>query len=234
MATNQESSVREMTGPAKSKKAYKGMAMEGFVARWYARNTRSRGDHKESAALVAAQLGAGACVLEVAPGPGYLAIELAKLGDFRVVGLDISQSFVEIARRNCRDADVHVAFEQGNASSMPFEADSFDFIICKAAFKNFAEPMEALNEMHRVLKPAGHALIVDLRPDASPEAIHAEVMKMGLRWFNALVTRLIFKHSLVKRAYSQEQFRQMASESAFRTCAIKEGSIGLEVTFSKC
>src|SRR5262245_48869646 len=207
--------------------------MEGFIARWYARNTKSRGDHKESAELVAAQLAAGARVLEVAPGPGYLAIELAKLGEFHIVGLDISRSFVEIARQNAVDAGVAVAFQQGDASSMPFAADSFDFIICKAAFKNFAEPIEALNEMHRVLKSSGHALIGDLRPDASSEAIQAEVKKMGLGWFNSLVTRLIFRYSLIKRAYSQEQFGQMASESEFGTCAIKEGLIGLEVTFSK-
>jgi ubiquinone/menaquinone biosynthesis C-methylase UbiE len=233
VGTNQETGAHEVTSPAKPKKAYKGLAMEGLIARWYARNTRSRGDHKESAKLVAARFGVGARVLEVAPGPGYLAIELAKLGDFRIVGLDISQSFVEIARQNAKDAGVVVAFEQGNASSMPFEADSFDFVMCKAAFKNFAEPVEALNEMHRVLKPSGHALIVDLRPDASPEAIQAEVKKMGLGWFNSLVTRSIFKYSLIKRAYAQEQFRQMASKSAFRSCAIKEGLIGFEVTLSK-
>jgi ubiquinone/menaquinone biosynthesis C-methylase UbiE len=232
MATNR-SLDREKAKPAKPRKAYKGLAMEGSIARWYARNTKSRGDHKESAWRLAARLPAGARVLEVAPGPGYLAIELAKLGDFHVVGLDISHSFVEMARQNARDAGVRVTFEQGNASSMPFDSDSFDFIICKAAFKNFAEPLEALNEMHRVLKPSGQALIVDLRPDASWQAIREEVTKMGLGWFNSLVTRLIFKHSLIKRAYSQEQWRQMASHSNFETCAIQAGPIGLEVTCTK-
>jgi ubiquinone/menaquinone biosynthesis C-methylase UbiE len=116
---------------------------------------------------------------------------------------------------------------------MPFESDSFDYIICKAAFKNFAEPVEALNEMHRVLKPAGQAHIVDLRPDASSEAINAEVKKMGLSWFNSQVTRFIFKHSLIKRAYSQQQFRQMAAQSAFKTCAMNEGPLGLEVILTK-
>jgi len=233
MATNQTASLHRVANPARPKKAYRGLAMEGFIARWYARNTRNRGDHKETAALVAAQLAAGASVLEVAPGPGFLAIELARLGDFRVVGLDISHSFVEIARRNAKDAGVVVAFHQGNASSMPFEADSFDFIVCKAAFKNFSEPVEALNEMHRVLKPSGKALIVDLRPDAPSDAIRAEVKKMGLGWFNSLLTRFIFKHSLIKRAYSQEQFRQMASQSDFKMCAVKEESLGLGVSFAK-
>ena len=116
---------------------------------------------------------------------------------------------------------------------MPFEANSIDFIICKAAFKNFAEPIEALNEMHRVLKPSGRALIVDLRPDASSEAIHAEVAKMNLGWFNSLLTRFIFAYSLIRRAYSQEQFKQMASQSAFKSCTVQERSIGLEFSFIK-
>jgi ubiquinone/menaquinone biosynthesis C-methylase UbiE len=182
---------------------------------------------------VAGRVPGGGSVLEVAPGPGYLGIELARLGDYRVVGLDISRSFVEIARRNAQDAGVAVTFEQGNASAMPFGADSFDFVVCRAAFKNFAEPVQALREMYRVLRPGGQALILDLRPDASPGAIRAEVKSMGLGWWNSLVTRLIFRHFLVKTAYSQEQFRQMASQTPFRTCEIEEDPIGLAVALVK-
>src|SRR5262249_31143807 len=134
----------------KSTKGYKGLPMEGFIARWYARNTAGR-DHRKSAELVAGQVATGGSILEVAPGPGYLAIELAKLGSYRVVGLDISHSFVEIASANAQDAEVAVAFHQGDAARMPFPADSFDFIVCQAAFKNFSEPVQALGEMHRVL-----------------------------------------------------------------------------------
>ena len=216
------------------KKPYRGVGMEGFIARWYARTT---GQHKESyrksAEVVAGQLADGASVLEVAPGPGYLAIELARLGNYRVVGLDISRSFVEMARRNAQDAGVAVTFEQGNASSMPFGPDSFDFIVCRAAFKNFSEPVQALNEMHRVLRPGGKALIFDLRPDASPEAITAEVKNMGLGWFNSLLTKLTFKCMLLKTAYSREQFRQMASQTPFKSCEITEDGIGLAVTLTK-
>jgi ubiquinone/menaquinone biosynthesis C-methylase UbiE len=216
------------------KKPYRGVGMEGFIARWYARNTgRHKESYRKSAEVVAGQLADGASVLEVAPGPGYLAIELARLGNYRVVGLDISRSFVEMARRNAQDAGVAVTFEQGNASSMPFGPDSFDFIVCRAAFKNFSEPVQALNEMHRVLRPGGKALIFDLRPDASPEAITAEVKNMGLGWFNSLLTKLTFKCMLLKTAYSREQFRQMASQTPFKSCEITEDGIGLAVTLTK-
>ncbi len=145
------------TQTAKGAKGYKGLGMEGALARWYARNTASR-DHRKTAELVAARVADGACVLEVAPGPGFMAIELARLGAYRVTGLDISKTFVEIATANARAAGVVVEFRHGNASEMPFPVPgSFDFIVCQAAFKNFSEPVRALCEMHRVLKPAGKA-----------------------------------------------------------------------------
>src|SRR5262249_10501584 len=149
---------------------------------------RSLESYRDSARVVAARLPGGGDVLEVAPGPGYLAIELARLGPYRVVGLDISQSFVSMAAENAKVAGVAVAFRLGNASAMPFEAGSFDFIVCRAAFKNFTQPIEALREMHRVLRPGGTAMIIDLRPDASAQTINDHVRGMGLSWFNALLT----------------------------------------------
>jgi ubiquinone/menaquinone biosynthesis C-methylase UbiE len=207
--------------------------MEGFLARWYARITGGDSERtRKSAEIVAGRLAGAGSVLEVAPGPGYLAIALARRG-YRVVGLDISRSFVAMANQNAQDAGVAVTFRHGDAACMPFEADSFDFIVCQAAFKNFAEPVRALSEMHRVLRPGGTALILDLRPDASPEAVHAEVNRMALGWLNSLVTKLVFKHLLLKRAYAQGQFRQMASQTPFKTCEIQEDPIGLAVSLTK-
>jgi len=132
--------------------------MEGLVAKWYAR-TRHHDleDFRRQAESVASQLRPGAHVLEVAPGPGYFAIELAKLGDFRIAGLDISRTFVEIASLQAVRAGVAIDFRLGNASDMPFGGESIDFVYCSAAFKNFSEPVKALDEMHRVLRPGGRA-----------------------------------------------------------------------------
>jgi len=117
-------------------KAYKGMGMDGWIARWYAR-TREHdlADFREQARAVAGQLSAGASVLEVAPGPGFFAIELARLGRFTITGLDVSATFVEIATANAERAGVSVLFRLGNASAMPFPDHSFDLVYCSAAFK---------------------------------------------------------------------------------------------------
>ena len=218
---------------AQPTKPYKGMAMEGLIARWYARNTgRSIEPFKKEAQEIAHHLPNGSTVLEVAPGPGFLAIELAKLGSYRIVGLDISKSFVRIATENAAKARVEVTFQDGNASAMPFAPDSFDFIVCRAAFKNFSEPVQALKEMYRVLKPGGRAVIHDLRRDASPDAIKAAVKDMDLSWFNSLLTRWILRW-LRRRAYSLDEFRNMAGETPFGTCEIKSDGLGAEVTLRK-
>jgi ubiquinone/menaquinone biosynthesis C-methylase UbiE len=208
--------------------------MEGLIARWYARTTgRSIADYRAAARAVADQVAGGASVLEVAPGPGYLAIELAKLGPYRIVGLDISESFVRMAAENAKAAGVAATFLRGDAASMPFDSESFDLIMCRAAFKNFSDPVRALNEMYRVLKPGGKALIQDLRSDASAAAIRAQVAAMGLGRINSLLTKWIFKHMLLKRAYSEERFRSMASETPFKACEVRADPIGLEVALAK-
>jgi hypothetical protein len=56
---------------------------------------------------------------------------------------------------------------------------------------------------------------------------------MGLNWFDSWLTKLTFKYMLVKRAYSQEQFRQMAARTAFKNCEIQENPLGMAVWLTK-
>ncbi len=81
-------------------KAYIGLGMEGAIARWYEKNTaRDMEEFRRLAGRIAGLLPAGSAVLEVAPWPGFLAVELARRG-FAVTGLDISRTFIELGRRN--------------------------------------------------------------------------------------------------------------------------------------
>jgi ubiquinone/menaquinone biosynthesis C-methylase UbiE len=217
-----------------NQKAFKGTGMEGWVARWYARTRRNdMDDFRRQAQVVAQRLSSGSSVLEVAPGPGFFAVELAKQGDFKITGLDISRTFVEIAKENARKAGVRIDFRFGNASSLPFPGDSFDFIYCSAAFKNFSEPVKALDEMHRVLRPGGEALITDLRRDVSLGELDTYLKHSGRSRFDAWMTRWIFRCLLIKRAYTRPQFLHMAETSRFGACQIALSPIGFEVRFSK-
>jgi len=216
-------------------KGYKGLGMNGFIATWYAKNTQKNMEaYRRSAQLVAERVPEGATILELAPGPGYLSIELAKMGNYHIVGLDISPTFVEIAQAKAREAGVDIDFRLGNASHMPLADDLFDFIVCSAAFKNFSEPVLALDEMFRVLKPGGKALIIDLRPDASIEEIDTHIREdMALTGINFQLTKWAFKSMLLKRAYTQDVIRQFVSQSKFKTCTIDNDGIGMYIGLEK-
>ncbi len=208
--------------------------MEGVIAAWYAKvSAKSLGEFRDEASRVAIRLHTGDRVLEIAPGPGFLAIELAKLGPYRISGVDISHSFVRIATENAARAGVAVSFQQGDAAALPLAADTIDFIICRAAFKNFSDPLGAIRELHRVLRPGGTALIIDMRNDVSDEEISDEVKKLRVGAINAFVTKIIFKHMLRKRAYSGADFAHMLAATPFGGGEITEVPCGLEVRLAK-
>lgn len=215
-------------------KGYRGMGMEGAVARWYDRSTRK--DMQRFRALaerLRAVLPQGGDVLEVAPGPGFFAIEMAKGGAYRVTGLDVSRTMVELARRNAAETGVKVDFRQGNASAMPFADNSFDLLACSAAFKNFSQPHTALEEMHRVLRPGGTALVVDLRKDVPMSEIRRYFSSIGLSTINLWLSLAAFRFMLLKRAYTPAQFEAMLADIPFRGKEVRLVDIGVELWLQK-
>jgi ubiquinone/menaquinone biosynthesis C-methylase UbiE len=208
--------------------------IEGRAAKWYAANTgEMMSEFIELARRISGQLPQGSSVLEVAPGPGYFSIELAKLGGYAITGLDISHAMVKIASGKAAEAGVKVDFKQGSASNLPFPRDSFDFLLCRAAFKNFAQPVLALQEMCRVLRPGGKAVIIDLSRNASPAGVSRYVEGLGLSRINRMMTKLVFKCMLIKSAYTREQFEMMLAQAGFSHVDIRAEDLGFEITLTK-
>jgi ubiquinone/menaquinone biosynthesis C-methylase UbiE len=214
-------------------KAYKGMGMEGSTARWYDRTTRKDLPEIQSLAVrISHAIQPGAEVLEVAPGPGFLSIELAKRG-LRVRAVDISKTFFEVARRNAAAEGVDVRFQLGNAADLPLETAAVDFVVCRAAFKNFSEPVKALKEMRRVLRPGGKALLIDMRRDASMTDIKQYVEGLGVGRLNRWFMLSVFRHMLIKRAYPLEEFRLMAVEAGWAELEINPSPVGFEAWMTR-
>src|SRR5579863_3365390 len=100
-------------------KPRKDSGMEGMVAKWYAANTAEMmKEYVDLAKRIAAQVPPGSSVLEVAPGPGYFSMELARRGPYIVTGIDISHSFVKMAAKRAAELGIKVDFRQGSASKL--------------------------------------------------------------------------------------------------------------------
>lgn len=215
-------------------RGFKDVGIHGATARWYDKNSRQHrlDEMRGYAQEVARHISEGSTVLEVAPGPGYLSIELAKLGSYQIVGLDISEDFVEIAQRNAQEAGVDIDFRQGNVSEIPFDEQQVDFIICTAAFKNFHQPHRAIKEMYRVLKPGGTALIIDMNGSASKQQIKKLTSDMGVRGFEALFMNITFKF-LKKGAYTPEGMSKLLAETKIPSFEVREEGVSLYTYLKK-
>ena len=137
---------------------------------------------------------------------------------------------LELRLRALRGCEMGLS--QGDVAEMPFANESFDLVVCQAAFKNFTLPRSALAEMHRVLRSGGTAVIQDMSRDATHADIDREVKGMELGRISTFTTTATLE-MLKRRAYSAAQFERLADQSPFQTCAISTEGIGLEVRLNK-
>ena len=213
---------------------FKDLGIKGAFSKWYDKNTREKrlGEMQEYAKEVKKYLTENANVLEVAPGPGYFSIELAKMENYKITGIDISADFINICKINAQRENVNINFVQGNVSAMPFEDNIYDFIFCSAAFKNFKQPVTALREMNRVLKNNGIVFIIDMNRNASKQALYKEAEKISKSGFERWFMKTTFK-GLCKGAYSKKELEDMIKQTSYKRTEIKEVGIGLYIYLYK-
>ena len=112
--------------------------------------------------LDAAAVGVGTRVLDVATGPGWVALQAAGRGA-SVVGVDVAQAMVERARSARPDLD----FRRADAHDLPFADASFDAVVSNLAIMHFSRPERAMAEFARVLRPGGALALTAWAPHPS-------------------------------------------------------------------
>ncbi len=109
---------------------------------------------------------AGGTALDVGCGTADLTLIMAEAvgPGGRVVGLDLSEAMLAVARRKVRRRGLEgrVALVRGNALDLPFPADSFDLVASGFVLRNVAHLPRALEEMARVTRPGGRVVVLEL------------------------------------------------------------------------
>lgn len=128
-----------------------------------------------SRAVDLASVASGDHVLDIATGTGDLAFELARrvgeAGD--VVGADFSEQMLSIAREKAAragrtDGAAPVRFEQANALALPYDDGEFAAATIGFGARNLSDLGQGLREMHRVVRPGGRVVILEMTTPRRP------------------------------------------------------------------
>ena len=118
-----------------------------------------------------AELEPGDVALDACCGTGDLAFELAaRVGpEGRVIGSDFSEAMLDLAREKAAERGAgSVRFEWGDALELSYDDASFDAVTVGFGVRNLADLDRGLREMHRVLKPGGRAVILEITQPTRP------------------------------------------------------------------
>ncbi|MBI4728855.1 MAG: class I SAM-dependent methyltransferase [Acidobacteria bacterium] len=119
--------------------------------------------------------------LDVACGTGYLAIGMASAGIAdRVEACDLSVAMIERTRENAARAGAAVGLTAADAERLPYATDSFDLVVARGALHHLPDPLAALVEWRRVLRPGGTAVVL-AEPTRSGERQVAAVVGLAVR-----------------------------------------------------
>lgn len=154
-------------------------------------------------------------ILELGCGTGRVTVELAS-GEFKVVGVDISEPMIAEALKKCSDTpdDKKPEFLVGNMVDVPLEESQFNFIIIP--FNSFqqiltlSEQIDTVLNSRRMLKPGGYFLaeigVPTLSKGSSTSQITKEYPKLGILMLRTMVSEAEHISQIVRRKFYYEIF----------------------------
>jgi ubiquinone/menaquinone biosynthesis C-methylase UbiE len=150
----------------KRKPVYSKIPKNQLEAQKYAKSVEKRGkrmgkDFAEGLKRIGFERG---CILDAGCGSGEAAVELAAaFPEAEVVGVDLSEPLLEMAKKSAADFFHNLSFERGDVQAMAFENDSFDIVVSMNMLHVVDDPVAMLNEIERVLKPNGILGLGDIK-----------------------------------------------------------------------
>ena len=169
-------------------------------------------------------------LLEIGPGPGYVGLELIKKSPLATLtGFEISENMIKMANKNAKEYHLEnkVTYVKGNCSDIPFPNETFDGVFSNGSLHEWENPIKAINEIFRVLKPGASFCITDMRRDAN----------IFLKWFIYCTTKpkeirpgFITSYNA---AYIKEELEELLCKTNVKDFSVTYETFGLCITGKK-
>ena len=175
-------------------------------------------------------------ILDIATGTGDFALEAWKhLHPTNIIGADLSVGMMEVAASKVKKAglDAHIQFEVQDCTALTFKDDTFDAVIIAFGVRNFENIAQGIAEMHRVLKPGGKLVILELsRPERFPmkqlfELYSITVLPLAGRFFSKDDKAYEYLPASIKVVPQSGEMVAMLETQGFEDTSFKTFTLGV-------
>jgi demethylmenaquinone methyltransferase / 2-methoxy-6-polyprenyl-1,4-benzoquinol methylase len=165
-------------------------------------------------------------VLDVATGTADIPLILARstLNIRKIIGLDLSEGMLAVARRKLEQAGCadRVELKVGDGQALPFQNNAFDVVTVGFGLRNFPDLMKGITEAYRVLRPGGMFLVLEFsRPAMFPfYHLHAAYLRFIVPLIGLLLTGDLKAYAYLSRTAVAfpygERFARIIRQAGFK------------------
>lgn len=132
-------------------------------------------------------------LLDICTGTADMALEAARrFPEAHIVGVDFSRPMISLGLAKVERANLasRISLQVGPAEALPFPDESFDAATVAFGLRNVPDRLRGLREMHRVLRPAGRAVVLEFTTPPSPmfRRVYLWYFHRVLPWVGRLVS----------------------------------------------
>jgi demethylmenaquinone methyltransferase/2-methoxy-6-polyprenyl-1,4-benzoquinol methylase len=179
-------------------------------------------------------------ILDVATGTGDFALQALTLNPQKITGVDISEGMLSVGRKKILDKklDHLVQLQHGDSENLPFEQDKFDAVTVAFGVRNFENLERGLQEIYRVLRPGGMAVILEFsRPVAFPfRQVYSFYFKFILPKIGRMVSRDKAAYTYLPRSVEAfpdgEDFLHILQDVGFKQIKCKSLTFGVSSIYT--
>jgi demethylmenaquinone methyltransferase/2-methoxy-6-polyprenyl-1,4-benzoquinol methylase len=174
-------------------------------------------------------------ILDVATGTADLAIMAAKiLKPSKIIGVDIAQLMLNVGSTKIKEQglDKIITLQRADSENLPFESNMFDAVTVAFGVRNFENLEKGLNEIYRVLKPGGRAVILEFsNPQSFPyKQVYQFYFKHILPFWGNLLSKSANAYTYLPQSVKYfpegKAFAQILKQCQFNAIIVKTLTFG--------
>ena len=167
-------------------------------------------------------------ILDIATGTGDIAINLCKLKDSQIIGIDISEKMLDVAGDKIRKMNItNITLELSKAEKLKYRNNFFDLISIGYGVRNFEDLINGLKESYRVLKKNGKLIILET---SVPNNFLIKYLYLIFTSIYVPLISFIFTKNIKAYNYLLDSTKEFPHEKEFKKIL---GSVGFKNIASK-